>query len=151
MGGCTVGSAYRVRTFRSLAVLAGLLLGSTVMRRGRLVDLFSNSAQEADWFGLYPQFVTAANTALLFLEKLDIEDVRSAGGSAVCFQVHDPMVIRQRRQDHVSEHKPDVIVVSENDICDEEGESGTIYSPKERFLKLATRPPDFCGIQESKE
>lgn len=83
----------------------------------------------------------AANTALLFLEKLDIEDIRSAGGSAVCFQVHDPMVIRQRHQDHISERKPDVIVVSENDICDEEGESGTIYSPKERFLKLATKPP----------
>ncbi|KAN0073650.1 hypothetical protein V8E55_012127 [Tylopilus felleus] len=90
---------------------------------------------------LYPQFVTAANTALLFLEKLDFEDIRSAGGSAVCFQVQDPMVIRQRHQDHVSERKPDVIVVSENDICDEQGELGTIYSPKERFLKLATEPP----------
>ncbi|KAF8129366.1 hypothetical protein EV363DRAFT_1264501 [Boletus edulis] len=90
---------------------------------------------------LYPQFVTAANTALLFLEKLDIEDIRSTRGSAICFQVQDPMVIRQRHQDHVSERKPDVIVVSENDICDEEGESGIIYSSKERFLKLATKPP----------
>ncbi|KAF8414608.1 hypothetical protein L210DRAFT_3769414 [Boletus edulis BED1] len=67
---------------------------------------------------LYPVFVQAANTALLFLEELGIEDIWPAEGPS-----------------------PDVIVVSNEDVCDEDGSPGDICSQKDLFLGVATKPP----------
>lgn len=41
-------------------------------------------------------FVQAANTALLFLEELGIEDIRPVEGPTVCFHANDPMEIQQK-------------------------------------------------------
>ncbi|KAF8125413.1 hypothetical protein EV363DRAFT_1350545 [Boletus edulis] len=85
---------------------------------------------------LYPVFVQAANTAFLFLERLGIEDIRPAEGHTVCFHVNDPMEIQQKHQDHASRRKPDVIVVSNKDVCDKDG----ICSQKDLFHGVATKP-----------
>lgn len=86
-------------------------------------------------------FVQVANTAFLFLEELEIEDIRPAEGPIVCFHVNDPMDIQQKHQDHVSRRKPDVVVVSNKDVRDEDGSPGDICSQKDLFLGVAPNPP----------
>ncbi|KAF8421729.1 hypothetical protein L210DRAFT_3672555 [Boletus edulis BED1] len=90
---------------------------------------------------LYPVFVQAANTALLFLEELKVEDIRPADDPTICFHVNDPTSLKQSHQGQVSQRKPDVIVVSNKDVCDSNGLLGDIYNQKDRFLQLATQPP----------
>jgi hypothetical protein len=61
--------------------------------------------------------VTAANTALFFLEDLQIDHIQRADASrAVCFHVNDPKMLQQTHQGRTAGRKPDVLLVSKSDI-----------------------------------
>lgn len=91
---------------------------------------------------LYPLFVKAANVALLFLQELEVENIRPLNDApAICFHVHDPVLLKQSHQGQVSQRKPDVIIISELDTRDAHGSTECIYSQKDTFLGVATAPP----------
>lgn len=69
-------------------------------------------------------FVQAANIALLFLKEREAEDIRPAEDPTVCVHVNDPTLLKQSHQGQVPQHKPDVIIVSNKDVCDSDGLPG---------------------------
>ncbi|KAI6116673.1 hypothetical protein EDD17DRAFT_1510467 [Pisolithus thermaeus] len=89
---------------------------------------------------LYPDFVKAANAALRCLQSLYIPGIRPCCDS-VYFHLNNSPLLRQNHQGKVSEWKPDIILVSDDDAleaCDSEKD---ITNPYEIAFTEKTRPP----------
>ncbi|KAH7889059.1 hypothetical protein F5I97DRAFT_1828322 [Phlebopus sp. FC_14] len=101
---------------------------------------YSESSKKVE-AALYPHFVSAVNTALLYLELVDVPGTRPCS-SPICFHVNDPSFLKQTHQGQLSERKPDIVVVSESDASNHVADSTNGILERDDFLpKAATKPP----------
>jgi hypothetical protein len=84
-------------------------------------------------------FAQAANIAFRCLEELEVEGIRSRDTSRLYFHVNDPQTLTQDHQGQTSTRRPNLVLVSVDDVrhaCSE----GDIYQPEEIE---AAKPPKF--------
>ncbi|KAI6118354.1 hypothetical protein F5141DRAFT_1212270 [Pisolithus sp. B1] len=89
---------------------------------------------------LYPDFVKAANAALRCLQSLYIPGIRPCCDS-VYFHLNNSPLLRQNHQDEVSEWKPDIVLVSDDDALEACGSEKDITKPYEIAFTEKTRRP----------
>lgn len=92
-----------------------------LLRLGRiLIGSCSSGLYNTHEKEFYPPFVKATNTALLFLQELEVEHL-PGGNDLTCFHVLDPSRLKQEHKTSTSERKPDVMVGSETNFRNPEG------------------------------
>ncbi|KAI6042186.1 hypothetical protein EDC04DRAFT_2971528 [Pisolithus marmoratus] len=92
---------------------------------------------------LYPDFMQAVNTALLCLQLLHIPKIRPHGHSPIYFHINDPSLLMQSHQGEISHHKPDIVLVLEQDTLQARGSEENISHPDDLPLNIATMHPQY--------
>jgi hypothetical protein len=93
--------------------------------------------------GLYSDFALAANIALRCLESLEVQGIRRQDTSRIYFHTSDPSTLMQEHRGKALKCKPDLVLVSVDDVrgtCGSEGE-GRDYLPEDLFLNKAAKVP----------
>ncbi|KAI6002349.1 hypothetical protein EDC04DRAFT_1050041 [Pisolithus marmoratus] len=91
---------------------------------------------------IYPGFVQAVNAAFPCLQLLHAPNVRPCSHSSVYFHcVNDPSLLMQSHRGKVSQCKPDIILVPEEDVLEAHGLEENISDLDDLPLNTATKQP----------